>query len=296
MKTAHPSAVLDPRTRLEGMAYSGARTANGQAPLQTVSRALDILEALVGDSLGLVELARRTGLQPSTTHRMLATLEHRDYVVRDPQSGRYSLSGRAHDLRGEESIETDVRTLARPFMKRIQRVSKHIVNLSTLAGDEVVFVDRLISRRLHTALIKRPARVPAHASASGKTLLAFSRSPRERLRNMRFAACTPETIVTADGLVDELESVRNVGFAVDREEYRTGIACVAAPILNRAGRAVATIGVSDVTKLLTQDLYDDLGELVRETAIEASRLLGYEPDSVEPDASGVDDLELTHLA
>jgi DNA-binding IclR family transcriptional regulator len=243
--------------------------------IQSVSRALDLLEALSREELGLVELGRRTGLQPSTTHRMLATLADRGYVCRDDH-GRYTLSQRAAYLGGVLSVgEREMMAAVRPLMQRIQTVSRETVHLTVLEGTVVVFVYEMVDcKRLH-ASIHDNFRVPAHASASGKALLAYRGSGRPvgpHCPDLR--PLTRNTIVDRHHLWRELEKVREQGFAVDHQEYRPDVSCVASPIFDRNEQVVAGISVSGPSSRVRPELHADLGELVLSSAREASAALG----------------------
>jgi DNA-binding IclR family transcriptional regulator len=240
--------------------------------IQSVSRALDLLEALSQEELGLVELGRRTGLQPSTTHRMLATLADRGYVCRDDH-GRYTLSERAAYLGGAlSSWERDLMAVVRPLMQRIQTVSHEDVHLTVLEGTEVVFVYKMFDRKRLHAFIHDNFRVPAHVSASGKALMAHRNGGRPvgpecpELRPF-----TRNSITGPREFWRELEKVRNQGFAVDRQEYRPDISCVASPIFDRSKRVVACLSVSGPSTRLRPELHADVGELVMCSAQEASR-------------------------
>jgi IclR family acetate operon transcriptional repressor len=244
--------------------------------IQSVARALDLLEALGQEELGLAELGRRTGLQPSTTHRMLATLTARGYVQRAP-SGRYSLGDRTASLGGALSTrERELMIAVRPLMQRIHAVTRQAVHLSVLQGAEVVFVYQMLDRTHLNALAHDNVRVPAHVSASGKALMANHDSggrPDASIPVLK--PFTRRSIVERKDLWREFEGIRARGFAVDRREYRPDMCCVAAPLFDATGHAVAALSVSGPSNLVREELSDDFGELVAGSASEASAALGY---------------------
>jgi IclR family acetate operon transcriptional repressor len=236
---------------------------------------LALLEALAREELGLVELGRRTGLQPSTTHRILATLADRGYVRRDDH-GRYTLSQRAAYLGGVLSVrEREMMAAVRPLMQRVQTVTREAVHLTVLEGTEVVFVYEMVDRKRLHASIHDNFRVPAHASASGKALLAYRGSGRPTGPNCPdLRPLTRNTIIDQHDLWRELEKVREQGFAVDRQEYRSDISCVASPIFDRNDQVIAAISVSGPSSRLRPEFHADIGELVHSSALEASAALG----------------------
>jgi DNA-binding IclR family transcriptional regulator len=211
---------------------------------------------------------------------MLATLMERGYVQRSPASGRYALGRGAIRLgRPGSTKELRIKTVVRPFLQRIHKVSRATANLTIPDGNDIVFIGQLLKPDSPlSAPVKMEPRLPAHASASGKAMLAF-REPhavtrlgtREPLKRL-----TSRTIVDHSALALELETIRERGFAIDQEEYRDGIACIGAPIFDRTGRVVAAISVAGSTECITPELYLDLGELVRCNASEVSARLDYQ--------------------
>jgi IclR family acetate operon transcriptional repressor len=126
-------------------------------------------------------------------------------------------------------------------------------------------------------------RVPAHACGAGKVMLAHE--PASVIASLvarePFEALTPHTLTTAAELEVELERARSSGYAIDREEYEDGVACVAAPIFGPSGEVLAAVSVSGPSaRLLRRDL-SELGELVRTHVREISRELGHRPEGAE---------------
>jgi DNA-binding IclR family transcriptional regulator len=235
--------------------------------VQSVARSLEILEALAGpDELGLVEIAGRTGLQPSTTHRLLATLLARGFVARNGASGRYALGHKIAELAGDRSER--LRTLARPHLAIVQRETGETANLSILAPPNAVYIDQVDGSRAVRMLARIGAAVPAHASAAGKAMLAHA--PAESLAALPLTALTAKTITTLAGLERELEAVRTRGYALDDEEHEPGLGCVAAPILDHRECAVAALSISAPI----QRIRASFGPLLAAQAAEISHALG----------------------
>lgn len=249
--------------------------------MQSVVRSFDLLEAVAAaDEAGLVDLAHRTGLQPSTTHRLLATLIECGYVVQDPQTSRYRLSHKVVELAGgpEHRIER-LRTAVRPHLVAIRDATEETTNLCVLDRFTVVYVDQAESWHAVRMLTEIGRRVPAHACGAGKVMLAhhpsdaiaplLAREPFERL--------TPHTLRTAVELEQELERARTRGFAIDDEEFEDGVACVAAPILGPRGEVLAAVSVSGpAARLMRADLAE-LGKLVVSHVRDISHELGHRP-------------------
>lgn len=257
------------------------RQSKSPAIVQSVARGFDLLEAVASaDEIGLVELAHRTGLQPSTTHRLLATLIACGYVVQNPQTSRYRLSHKVVELAGgQEHRMQRLRTAVRPHLLMIRDATDETTNLCVLDRFTIVYVDQAESSRTVRMFTERGRRAPAHACAGGKAMLAFQSS--DVLADLRerapFASLTPHTITDADELEVELRRAHSRGYAIDREEYEDGVLCIAAPIFGSNGEVLAAASVSGpAARMLRQDL-SELGELVRGRMLEVSRELGYEP-------------------
>jgi DNA-binding IclR family transcriptional regulator len=250
--------------------------------IESVSRALDLLEVLACEELGLVDLSRKTGLQPSTTHRLLATLRARGYVWRE-ESGRYVLGYRL--LRLGSSVErrnSALTSVARPYMERIRKLCGEAVYLTVLDGADIVYLDQLLQESAPDMLTVPGLRAPAHASALGKAMLAFSAPDvvAEAFQEERLERFTDRTITDRGRLMQELEAVRKRGFALNLGEFQEGITCIAAPIFDETERAVGALSVSGPTlRMRRVASLGELGELVGTTAIEASWELGYHGQS-----------------
>ena len=224
--------------------------------VQSVTRTLDVLEALAAGDAGLSELAERVGLHPSTTHRLLATLVERGYVERG-EHGRYALGHRAVLL-----ADAAGRTEAR-------------VNLSIRDGRDAVFVDQAFNAGSGARFVSRAVRLPAHVSASGKAMLAFAAPDEVRaLLADGWDRYTPHTVAPGE-LEAQLAAARERGYAVDDQETKNGFVCVATPIFDRLGAAVAAMSIGAWRERIGEDLYSDLAELVGTACADVSADLGY---------------------
>ncbi|MBN9109358.1 MAG: IclR family transcriptional regulator [Pseudonocardia sp.] len=243
--------------------------------VQSVTRTLDVLEALAAGDAGLSELAERVGLHPSTTHRLLATLVERGYVERG-EHGRYALGHRAvllADAAGR--TEARVRELAAPHLRRIGKVSGETVNLSIRDGRDAVFVDQAFNAGSGARFVSRAVRLPAHVSASGKAMLAFAAPDEVRaLLADGWDRYTPHTVAPGE-LEAQLAAARERGYAVDDQETKNGFVCVATPIFDRLGAAVAAMSIGAWRERIGEDLYSDLAELVGTACADVSADLGY---------------------
>jgi DNA-binding IclR family transcriptional regulator len=249
--------------------------------VQSLERAFDLLEALsAGGELGVTELANRTGLVPSTAHRLLHTLAKRGYVSQSTESGRYLLGYKVVEVAsGLEHRLERLRVVARPHLERIQRATGETVNLVVLDADRVVYVDQVEGSHNVRMFTTVGTSVPAHTTGSGKAMMAAGppeavaalyggREPLERL--------TAHTLVTLEALEHDFVRIRRRGYAIDNEEHEEGVACVATAVFDHSGRPVAAISVSGPTARILHAKAADLGALLVEHAAKASAALGYD--------------------
>jgi DNA-binding IclR family transcriptional regulator len=248
--------------------------------VQSLERAFDLLEALsAGGELGVTELANRTGLVPSTAHRLLHTLAKRGYVSQSSESGRYLLGYKVVEVAsGLERRLDRLRVVARPHLERIQRATGETVNLVVLDADRVVYVDQVEGSRNVRMFTTVGTSVPAHTTGAGKAILAAG--PPEAAAALygdrELERLTAHTLVTLEALEDDFVRIRRRGYAVDNEEHEEGVACVATPVFDHGGRPCAAISVSGPSARILHDNTAGLGALLVEQAAQVSAALGHE--------------------
>jgi DNA-binding IclR family transcriptional regulator len=199
-------------------------------------------------ALGLNEVTQRTSVSKSTVFRILTTLTRLGYIVRDSDRNYYvshTLSGLVSEVATVEAL----RRAALPYMLRLRDECGETLNLGQLQVDKVIYTDVVPSEfalRLH----ERPgATVCAHASALGRAILAFS-APElvdGLLRGRELQMFTRNTITDPDELIVELRKVHERGYAFDRGEISLLATCVAAPIVDAHGMALAALSISGPT-------------------------------------------------
>jgi DNA-binding IclR family transcriptional regulator len=241
-----------------------------------VGRALAILDAL-GDSdrgLGVNELARRIGVNPSTASRLLATLEEAGVVERSA-GGPYRLGLKLLALADRVLAQLDVRERARPWLAWLVEQTGETATLSVPAGAEAITVDFVPSPStiVSMARVGRPS-VP-HATAAGKVMLAFAASSQDGIADAgSLAAYTERTITDPAALETALRDVRESGVAEAVGEREADLSALAAPVLGRGGELVAIVGLQGPRARLPAAKRRALREPLRRAAGEISRSLG----------------------
>ncbi|RLC77765.1 MAG: IclR family transcriptional regulator [Chloroflexi bacterium] len=257
-------------------------TSRRREGVQAVKRAITILKTLGEEEmeLGVSELARRSGLQKSTVHRLLQTLQREGLVEQNPETGKYRLGLEILRLAGTVLRELeDLQQVARPFLRALAEECGETVNLTILAGDGVINVDRIPSphRVRNIGWIGR--KMPLHCVSAGKVFLAYMPEEEvERFLNSKLPRLTKYTITDPAKLREELQRVRELGYGVGLEELEEGLNAVAAPIRDYRGKVVAAISVSGPSFRLTREKIPEVAELTKRAADEVSRHLGYVPE------------------
>ncbi len=249
--------------------------------VQSVERVLNILEAMasVGGPITVTELADRVKLKISTVHRLLSTLLHRGYVEQEDDN-KYRLGLKLMEIGNAVLYYSDIRTVARPYLEELMERCNETVNLAILDDVDVVYIDQVESKNL--IIVKMLAQVgnrgPVHCTSSGKVLLAFLPEDKreEVISRLDLVKYTNETITDPDNLRKELKRVREDGYAVDWGEREEHVRCIAAPILNHEGRAIASVSISGPSnRITTYYMKNELVDLIRQTARKISHKMGY---------------------
>lgn len=219
---------------------------SGRAPRDSVAvRLLSLLGAFrPGDeALTLTELARRTGLPQPTALRLVRALTDWGALDRTP-SGCYQIGLRLFQVGMLAPAQRSLREVALPYMQDLFDVTKENVLLGVLEHQSVLYVEKIRGQSSASALTTSGGRLPMHATAIGKVLLAFGpEEEREAACNQPLRQFTSATLKDGSALRKDLAETRERGYAVANQELRPGRVSVAAPVLNYAGAAVAGLAV-----------------------------------------------------
>lgn len=219
-----------------------------QPAIQVIERLTALLDALArqADPVPLKQLAKLTGLHPSTAHRILNDLVLARMVDRT-EPGHYQLGLRLLELGNLVKARLDVRDAASGPMRELHRLTGETINLSVRQGDEIVYVERAVSERSGMQVVRAiGGRAAMHLTSTGKLFLAADERRAVRAYAMRtgLAGTTRNSITTLTRLEAELEEVCSQGYARDNEELEMGVRCIAAAIRDDTGKIVAGLSIS----------------------------------------------------
>ncbi len=249
---------------------------DSQTPtIQVLERTFALLEMLAAqpDPVSLKDISERTGLHPSTAHRILNDLAIGRFVDR-PAAGTYRLGMRLLELGNLVKARLDVREAAIGPMRELHKVTHQPVNLSMRQGDEIVYIERTYSERSGMQVVRAVGgRAPLHLTSVGKLFLAHDDPVRVRAYATRtgLTGHTRNSITDLARLERELATVRATGVARDDEELELGVRCMAAGVFDDQGKLLAGLSVSAPADRLEESWL----ERVKGTAAQISQSLGY---------------------
>lgn len=247
--------------------------------VQSIDRAFDILEALSTENKGLplVEISNRVSLHKSTVHRILATLIERGYVEKCPQNGYYKVGVKLLELCSVYLNGLELKTEAQPLLRELARIYMQPVHLAVLDNGEVVYIDKIEninSIRLYSSIGKR---VPIYCTALGKILVTpLSNDEIVRMLDQKeIKKYTNNTKIDVNEILNDIYIAKTKGYAVDNEEFQTGVVCISAPIYDYRGKIIAAISISGSKNIFTKDKEEEIAMKVMETAKKISYRMGY---------------------
>ncbi len=246
--------------------------------VQVIERMFTLMDVLASreEAISLKEISEKTGLHPSTTHRLLNDLATGRFVDR-PQSGSYRLGMRLLELGNLVKNRLNVRDAALVPMRELHKLIQQPVNLSVRQGDEIVYIERAYSERSGMQVVRAiGGRAPLHLTSVGKLFLAADDPQRVRTYATRtgLSGHTKNSLTQLPALERELSKVRQYGNAHDNEELELGVRCMAAGIYDDQGTLVAGLSISAPAGRLEEEWLPKL----QATAREISMTLGYKPD------------------
>ena len=280
-KTTEGAVAPTPLTPRRGR--PALRTDAGNPQVQSLDRALGLLEAIAGHDQGiaLTDLAQAVRLAPSTAHRLLKSMQSRDFVRQDAERGLWFIGARAFMVGNAFARSRDIAGLARPVMWPLMAKVGESVNLAVLDNDEPVYLSQVECRQMMRAHALPGARPPIHCSGVGKALLAYLSGDRVAavLSRRGLRRFTDKTITDAGSFARKLQEVKVRGFAVDDEEQSLGMRCVAAAVFDENGDPVAALSVTGPTARISDAKLTEIGNAVRQAADDLSaRIGGQRPD------------------
>ena len=231
-----------------------------EGPKETsIDVALNLLELFSSEKreLGITEMARLLGKKASTIHRTVTVLKNRGYIEQSSQRGKYRLGLRVFELGCVYQNQSDVMRDASTTLERIAKATDETVNLAVLdqSKREVSYIAKIDSSHVLKTDIQIGTKLYAHCTALGKVLLAsLDDATLDRLfpANAKLQGYTAKSLTSVADLKREIALVRERGYAIDDEEFRSDVVCIAMPYKDLVGKVSGAISVTGPALRMTE--------------------------------------------
>jgi DNA-binding IclR family transcriptional regulator len=208
----------------------------------------------------MTQISEMVGINKSTVHRILATLEGKRFVERDSETGIYRPGIRLLQFAYLTLEHNDLRRLAAPYLRSLCDKYNENVNLSVLDDTDVVYLDVIESPQRVKLAAAPGQRLPAFCTASGKAILAFLQEDKViGILERGMPRFTQNTILSQDAFFENIRIAREKGFAISEQEYEEGINAIAAPLINSSGAPIASVSIAGPAYRLTRERLDEIG-------------------------------------
>ncbi len=246
----------------------------------SVERVLTLFEFLANAQRGfsLSEISQRLSLPKSSVHLLLATLERRRYLQKNPDTGRYRFGVKVLTLNCNLIDRWELREEARPFLEPLVKETNLTAHMAVLEQSEAIIIEKLEPPGFVKIASWIGRRVEVNCTALGKVLVAFLPANEfdRQIKPKAFIKHNHKTITSLSRLKEDLARVRAQCYAIDDEEEELGCRCIGAPIFDSYKRVLASISVSGTTSQIPIEAIPSLAGKVKLTAYSISAHLGYE--------------------
>lgn len=249
----------------------------GQNTIKSLDRAMGVFEFLSetqGRSLSAI--ATETGQSPATVYRILVTLEGRGLVELNKEDQLWHIGPQAFVIGARFLRRTSLVERARPILRKLMEDTGETANLGVEKEGAVLFLSQVETNASIRAFFPPGTLSPMHSSGIGKALL--SQMPVDRLERLlsrvELEAFTEKTITRREDLRSDLGAIRERGYSIDDEEKNIGMRCIASPVFDVNGEAVAGISVSGPISRVALNQVDNLSRSVIAAAQDLTLAIG----------------------
>ncbi len=257
--------------------------------VQSLERAISVLRIVAdADGLSLTEIARSADLAPSTTYRMLSTLQQQRLAEFEEASQLWFVGVETFRIGSAFLRRRKLAERGRVIIQALMMQTGETANIALAEHDGVVFVTQAETHAPIRAFFRPGTRGPYHASGIGKAVLAFMNEPNRAaiLSRIDFERFTERTIADATALRANLTEARHSGFALDDEERNLGMRCIAAPVFNEIGEPIGGVSISGPTVRVDHALIKHASGAVIAAAKALTEAIGGMPPAPEPVTAG----------
>lgn len=220
--------------------------------IKSLIKSFEVLELIVqNEKMSLKEINDTTNLGKSTIHRILATFRKMNYIDQSQDDNKYFATIKIFELGNNITNKMPIKKIAKPYLQKLYNDCHETVNLGMVIGDDIIYLDKMITKEPLKIDLEIGKRVPIYCSSLGKSILAYSE--RKDFESFKYEKFTKNTISSCEQLEQELNEIRINGYAFDDEEYIDYLSCIAVPIKDNKGNAIASISVATPTVRLNEE-------------------------------------------
>ena len=245
--------------------------------VQSLDRGIKILELIVERKLvGVMEVASYFGINKSNAFRLLDTLRLNSLVEKDKITDKYKICAGILKL-SNAFLDNSAGKIIHPYLEKLVALTRENAHYCVFSNDRVIVIDQIKSTEVIniTAQIGREEKM--HCTSVGKVILSYlPEETRDRIiESIDLKPMTKHTIISKKILREQVNKIRNDGYAIDDEENVIGVRCIAAPIRNHRGEVNYCIGISAPSMRMELSMFPEFIKIVKDVAAEISTQFGY---------------------
>lgn len=227
------------------------------------------------EGLTLSEIVKYLEAPKSTVFKILYTLE--EELIIEKKNDKYYLGSMLIHFGLHTLSQRDLKAVARPFLTELMENTGETAHIAIPVGMQSMILDVVLSS--HHIRFSSPvgSLFPLYCTSHGKTFLSFTDdfTVDEYIEKTDLHHRTSKTITTAERLKEEIETIREQGYAIDEIEFADDIRCCAAPLRDSTGRCIGAVGITSTVITFGKERIPEIAEIVRETAAKISAEMGY---------------------
>ena len=252
-------------------------------PIKVLTKTFAVLDVLLEQRfpMSMSEISERLDFYPSTVHRILDTLKYGGYVEQNLNNQKYQLGLKLLELGMAKINQIDLVKEAKPFLRELAKKCDETVHLAILEDTNVLYLAKEESSQTIRMISYVGKRAPLHCTGLGKVLLAnLPLQDRDKIIDrIELSRLTKNTITDKVKLCEELDMIKEKGFALDEEENENDVRCIAAPIRDYKGKVIAAISVSSPVYRLNKIKQDYIKEALINASQDISSCIGFIPNN-----------------
>jgi IclR family KDG regulon transcriptional repressor len=232
--------------------------------INSLVKSMKILEQLVEKGeMSILELTESSGMGKSTVHRILGTFKSIGYVDQNKDNLKYFPTLKIFQLGTKASNRIPLKKIIRPYLQEIFDKCHETVNFGIVDRGDLIYLDKIVTSEPLRVDLEIGNKVSAYCTGIGKAILAFTDGVD--VSKIDFVKKTGNTVDSPEKFLEQLEFIRKYGYCVEHEEYIPGLTCIAVPLKNRDGRALAGISISVPSMRLNEKREKEIVNLLLNT-------------------------------